>query len=219
MNIRAAISRGIADRRVACLSVPRLAACALLSLCAIGTAAYAQQPAQPFVDRPVPAQSTKPVPPAPAGQTRANEAGANTADALQNLDRSLTDLDTIRDRYIDRAGNKNCPPAIISRMADLKWKLGQKGVVVSNPRGNASAPTDFVAIGQDWFKAGDAPVLEVRQPGIEDILPAGLISSQRKQNGSRADDEDVNKMQAEYEALSAACSGPQQPAQRPGGER
>jgi hypothetical protein len=150
-------------------------------------------------------------------QISSGEGGAVAADLRQNVGRTLADLDAIRDKYIDRVSGGKCPPAIVSRMAELKWKLGQKGVVVSNSRAN-TAPGDFLAISQEWFKASEAPPPEVRQACIEDILPAALMSSRRTPNTTRADDEDVNKMSAEYEALSAACSETQQPASVPGKE-
>jgi len=156
-----------------------------------------------------PVQSTPapgPLTPARPGDGTTESPDRSTNTARPDLNKSLADLDAIRDRYIDRAGSGNCPPAILTRMADLKWKLGQKGISVSGLPHSSAAANDFVAIGQDWFKAGDAAALpEVREPGLDDILPSTLVTSRRGAAGRR-DDEDPEKMRAEYDALYAACS-------------
>jgi hypothetical protein len=94
-----------------------------------------------------------------AAQSR-NDAGAG---AFDTLSQSLRDLNAIRDANLSRVQKDGCPPAIASRIADLKGKLQNDEFELNGRESLPPASTDRksqeksgaadpLALAADWFK-------------------------------------------------------------------
>jgi hypothetical protein len=131
---------------------------------------------------------------------------------MDALNKSLQNLDTIRDANIGRVQTQSCPPEVASRIADLKTKLQSyepdaNGPSRSSTTRTTSAPVDPIVIATDWYKPS-APYSVDRASQqarlIDDVLP---------QQGAPApkppvNEQEIARIKTELEQLSGACGAP-----------
>jgi len=137
--------------------------------------------------------------------------------AFDSLNKSLQNLDTIRDANLGRVQQQNCPPEVAARISDLKARLrsyesGRDGApdpeaaparAPANPN-----PPDPLSIATDWFKATPAPepVISAEQQSklLADVLPRAEAVPETRQ----VDQQEIARVKAELEQLSGGCGAP-----------
>lgn len=137
--------------------------------------------------------------------------------AFDSLNKSLQNLDTIRDANLGRVQQQNCPPEVAARISDLKTRLRsyESGHDGAPDPGTApvrapanSNPPDPLAIASDWFKAGPAPepVVSAEQESklLSDVLPRADAAPEKRE----VDQQEIARIKAELEQLSGACGAP-----------
>lgn len=135
---------------------------------------------------------------------------------MDALNKSLQNLDTIRDANLGRVQAESCPPEVAARIADLRAKLRTVEPESSEvPAGTGRArsapitsPGDPLATATDWYKPG-APAAQVNKatqqgkllaevlPGVEAAAPKPAVNEQ-----------DITRAKAELEQLAGACGAP-----------
>jgi hypothetical protein len=133
--------------------------------------------------------------------------------AMDSLNKSIQNLDTIRDANLGRVQAENCPPEVAARIADLKTKLqgyeseriGVPAPVRVKPRETAN-PVDLLAVAADWYKSatGSGAAMQASEQGkrLADVLPGGEVSPARTQ----ANEQEIARTRIELEQLSGACA-------------
>jgi hypothetical protein len=135
---------------------------------------------------------------------------------MDSLNKSLENLDTIRDANLSRIQAESCPPEVAARIADLKAKVRNyesesSGIPVAaapaRPRTSA-APADPLAIATDWYKSG-APAAEAGKASqqsqlVEAVLPGARAPAPR----AVFSEQDITRAKTELEQLSGACAAP-----------
>jgi hypothetical protein len=132
--------------------------------------------------------------------------------AMDSLNKSIQNLDTIRDANLGRVQAENCPPEVAARIADLKAKLqayesepsGVPAPIAARPR-EAGNPVDPLAIAADWYKPGSGipPATRASQQSklLADVLPSAEALPARTQ----AHELEIARTRTELEQLSGAC--------------
>lgn len=137
--------------------------------------------------------------------------------AFDSLNKSLQNLDTIRDANLGRVQEQNCPPEVAARISDLKSRLrsyesgydgaADPGAAPARAPANSNPP-DPLAIATDWFKASQAPepVISAEQQSklLADVLPRAQAGPEKRQVGQQ----EIAGVKAELEQLSGACGAP-----------
>lgn len=137
--------------------------------------------------------------------------------AFDSLNKSLQNLDTIRDANLGRVQQQNCPLEVAARISDLKARLrsyesgrdGAPDLGTAPARAPATSnPPDSLAIATDWFKASPAPepVVSAEQQSklLAGVLPRAETGPEKRQ----VDQQEIARVKAELEQLSGACGAP-----------
>jgi hypothetical protein len=135
---------------------------------------------------------------------------------MDSLNKSLQNLDTIRDANLGRVQAESCPPEVAARIADLRAKVRNyesksSGVPVTaapaRPRPSA-AQADPLAIATDWYKPG-APAAEADKASQQSqLVVAVLPGAQAPAPRAVFSDQDIARAKIELEQLSGACAAP-----------
>jgi hypothetical protein len=149
----------------------------------------------------------------PKGSTPANGAAAprNVDSMMDSLNKSIQNLDTVRDANLGRVQRESCPPEVAARIADLKAKLqiyesGGVALPVASRPAIPNEPADPLVIVNDWYKPAAAPVRDrSAQQGklLAEVLPSGMSAPK-----PQVSEQEIARTKAELEQLSGACAAP-----------
>ena len=136
---------------------------------------------------------------------------------MDSLNKSLQNLDTIRDANLSRVQREICPPEVAARILDLRtrlqnYELERSGAPLAaagagRPRASGM-PADPLAIAADWYKpvvAAGAPDHAAQQSKLlAEVLPSAEAAALRPQ----VNDQEIARAKSELEQLSGAWSAP-----------
>lgn len=135
---------------------------------------------------------------------------------MDSLNKSLQNLDAIRDANLGRVQAESCPPEVAARIADLRAKVRNyesesSGVPVAPAPARtrlSASPADPLAIATDWYKPG-APAAEADKASQQSqLLAAVLPGAQAPAPRTAASEQDIARAKTELEQLSGACTAP-----------
>ena len=135
--------------------------------------------------------------------------------AMEQLNRSLQNLDTVRDANLGRVQSRNCPPEVAARIQDLEAKLKSydtdrngvpEGTSSRAPSPNAES-VDPLLLAGDWYKPAATPAA-ADQAARQNTLLAGVLPSAASPAKRETDDPEIIRTKAELEQLSGACAAP-----------
>lgn len=135
---------------------------------------------------------------------------------IDSLNKSLQNLDTIRDANLGRVQGQNCPPEVAARISDLRARLqnAESGrsaapapAAAPARRENSTAP-DALAIATDWFKPASPPAPATRAGEQGKLLAAVLPGAEASSPKRQIDEQEISRIQTELDQLSGACAAP-----------
>ena len=150
----------------------------------------------------------------PKGSGPAGASTPRNADTMMDsLNKSIRNLDTVRDANLGRVQSESCPPEVAARIADLKAKLqsyesgGSAPTPVSTrPVTNVTA-ADPLAIANEWYKPAAASMSSDRVAQqnrlLAEVLPSGTPVPR-----PQVSEQELARTKAELEQLSGACAAP-----------
>ncbi len=202
---------------------------AVSAVAAMG-AALAQQSAPPqrtMTTRPVSSVASDSKPATGAPSKGANQSAdsriPDSAGAFDSLNKSLEDLNAIRDGNLSLVQKDGCAPELASRIADLKAKLNGSDAAVAAPAAprvlEKTGDADPLTVANEWFKPAGAskqtaPSRTRESSLLDAVLNSTPAPAERSTDPRASGVEHNNKLseaerasvQSELEQLSNACA-------------
>jgi hypothetical protein len=150
----------------------------------------------------------------PSAARTGTQRGIDTT--MDSLNKSLQNLDTVRDANLGRVQRESCPPEVAARIADLTAKLrtyesernGTTEAAEPSPRPRANTQSaDPLAIANDWYKPAAAPLPSDRASQqnklLAEVFPSGMAAPR-----PQTSEQEIVRTKTELEQLTGACVAP-----------